>query len=332
MALRASFFLLLVGLSHGLSFQSFRDGDVTALRANETAGQSHRIPKQILFTGHEEKFIDAPFHTQTRIKTFMQFNPDLKMVWMGDNGCYKYIKTHCGYDMAYYFIKHHGVKTGSHRGAICRTCFLHREGGFYMDHDVQLLFRLEDYVQPRTTFMAVQGANGGMLDSLIAATPKNEVLAHTLRHIGLWGKGQSPPYGKQNHMGSVSLMRGLKSTAEKGCKQDGAVKLAECGFDGLQLSKGKTCHLADEHMWICGHHHAFQLYKEKKITCDHVNSECSSVRKHNAKKKKKGEGDYLLRAIYSPNYPMKGKFMNWKEDVLVGWPHREECPNPSCTF
>merc|ERR1719247_1409089 len=116
-------------------------------------------------------------------------DPQIRVRWLDDQGCLKYLNTHFKPQYADMLRKE---RRGSFRGDICRAAVLYREGGFYTDLDLELRIPLTKVVDKTTTFMSCFTADNAILNALIATTPRNPVMRETLKELRKWYADEVP--------------------------------------------------------------------------------------------------------------------------------------------
>mmetsp|Transcript_76766 Transcript_76766/g.159716 ORF Transcript_76766/g.159716 Transcript_76766/m.159716 type:complete len:365 (+) Transcript_76766:163-1257(+) len=233
-----------------------------ASEASSTASTSSfvgRIPAQLLLTAKESKLEALPAAVQRNVKATLARSPGLRLRWLGDSDCESYIETHYDHELAQYFKNE---RRGSFRGDICRACVLAREGGFYLDLDVELNVNLPSLVDEKTTFVSAFTEDNAILNAIMATTANNPVLLETLGEIRAWYNGtasHSDQSTSDGWMGPVTLLRGLRKIVQKGCQ-------------GLDFQHARTL------QWSCGEQ-AVRLYREQRVDCFHgATKECPGRR------------------------------------------------------
>ena len=198
---------------------------------------------------------------------------------------------------------------GSFRGDLCRAAVLYREGGFYVDLDVELLVPLTTMIGVSTTFLSAFTADGAILNAIMACTPYSEVLYATLVELRKWYRGTVPRKAdpvvdgrgtSSEWMGPLTLHRAVMEVIQTTCP-------------GMQLIPGSQLD------WTCGPE-VFRFYVERELQCSVLDrtSECSLQR---ARSPFTG----LRYGIFTPQLPSEGN-----ERQLIGWPRFEACRRWGC--
>merc|ERR1719473_1937409 len=116
----------------------------------------------------------------------LTLNRDLKPVHFDNAACSDYLAKNQQGDLARIFSDY--IKKGEGRFAsdVCRAYYLYKEGGFYLDNDVELIKPLSELVEPETTFMSVWESQpvkdsfytlrGGVLNAVMGAAPGSKII------------------------------------------------------------------------------------------------------------------------------------------------------------
>jgi mannosyltransferase OCH1-like enzyme len=166
--------------------------------------------------------------------------------YFGDRACHSYISKYYDTELVGMFD---AATPGYYRGDICRAAVLYREGGYYMDVDVQLIGPVSRLVEASTTFMSVYSIFGDVFNGLLAAEPQSEILGETLQMIRKWYRGEIPRECHQGLMGTRTMHCALKKIMKKTCP---SVSLATMKQSQLQ--------------WECGQHN-IRMYREGNLDC-----------------------------------------------------------------
>jgi hypothetical protein len=183
-----------------------------------------KIPRQVILTGAHNNFWEV-MQSRGSILAELGISPDMHVRYFNNFACRKYLKRHFSF-MVEYFDKE---DNGSYRGDICRTAVIAKEGGFYIDLDMQLRTPLESLVDDSTTFMSARSATFGCLNAIIASVPNNPVMLHTLENMRKWYSGEASQMGQ---LGTATMQRGLGEVMSAECPQvlwQEAVQQFECG-------------------------------------------------------------------------------------------------------
>jgi len=158
--------------------------------ARSFSSWSAKIPLQIVMTSKEEsaRTLPPPVLANLRKTLALEVEPKPYMRWLDDQACLRYVGDHFGRLFKWRLMNE---PRGSFRGDICRAAVLYREGGFYVDLDVQMRVPLTTLVDNNTTFMTAFTADGAILNAIIATEPRNPIMAETLRELRRWYDGES---------------------------------------------------------------------------------------------------------------------------------------------
>ena len=224
------------------------------------------IPRQLILTGPGSFLHDLPLEIRRNVEEIISANPGLNIQWFSDADCYSYISYYYDSELAGMFRREF---RGSFRGDLCRAAVLYREGGFYVDLDVELLVPLSTMIGVSTTFLSAFTADGAILNAIMACTPYSEVLYATLVELRKWYRGAVPrkadvtvdgAFTRSEWMGSLTLHRAVSQVIQSSCPE---VHL----LPGTQLD------------WTCGFE-VLRFYDEKELHCSVLEgtSECSLQR------------------------------------------------------
>jgi len=268
----------------------------------EPQPSSPRIPRKLVLTSKQASADGLPESVQANLRRNLALDPDMEMRWLDDPACSDYLKEHFGPRFA---ERLESEPRGSFRGDLCRAAVLFREGGFYIDLDVQLHMPLARLVDNDTTFMAAFTVDGAILNALVAAEPRNAIMAETLRELRRWYDGESSHHPDEEAekttnewMGPVTMLRGLRSVMQNSCP-------------GVQLEQFR-----EEPKWVCGAQR-LRFYDERELDCysgeDSV--ECPPSRRN-------AEFAGARFGIFVASSPDKRD--------LVAWPRFESCEDWGC--
>lgn len=185
-------------------------------------GAAEKIPLHLIMTGVEDDLKDEPDVTIESVRHTLLENRALKFRWFGDRACEKYIEAHYDREMIHIFTSEHH---GPYKGDICRACILYREGGFYMDNDIQLTVPIQTLVNSETTFMSITSIMGGIMQAVIGVTPESEIMKETLEEIRRWYRH---PFPSTLPMGPVTMLRGLQGVMKRRCPEE-SQRTSFCG-------------------------------------------------------------------------------------------------------
>mmetsp|Transcript_10474 Transcript_10474/g.19284 ORF Transcript_10474/g.19284 Transcript_10474/m.19284 type:complete len:406 (+) Transcript_10474:87-1304(+) len=269
---------------------------------------TQRIPSQLVLTGRNASLDGIHPAALANIKNVSARSPNLSIRWLGDQACLEYLSKHFDDELQQFF---RNEVHGAFRGDICRSAVLLREGGFYMDLDVQLVMPLTALIDNATTFMAVYEAPemsvGGMLNALMAVEPGSAVMNATLHEIRRWYRKEVNTTG---WMGPVTLMRGLHKVVRD-----------TCPCESVNLRK-KVLHWHDvEPQWQCGSHF-FRFNVQRHLLCENPGSG-RPYRASECPESRRTSRAYAVR---------QGFFMPGRKRQLIGWPRPAWCSKSGCGY
>jgi hypothetical protein len=286
------------------------DNDTTSnfLLATDSGKDNIKIPKQVVLTGPLPTFKDI-FHLRRSANLFswLGLSQDLYVRYFNDSHCRAYIERNYDAELTSYFDSE---KFGSFRGDICRTAILAREGGFYIDLDMQLRVPLTQIVDDATTFMTARSYISGALNALIATTPENPVMSATLSHIRKWYRNETGNDDKlvALGLGPVTMERGLEEVIKKNCRQRSWKK------EGKQFA--------------CGPLTTMRFYTELKMrNCWHWGRVMCPSRRYKGPTPFEGL-TYGLFAGAKDDVFRSGRRM--REQNFIGWTRAEDCHKLGC--
>lgn len=255
-----------------------------------------QIPDQLVMTGGPATPGEMPGPVRQNIVSMILLQNQarkkqgllpIRLRWLSTDTCHSYIKKHYDKDLVHLF-QH--AEPSFYKGDICRTAVLLREGGFYMDVDMQLSEPFLNLVDKDTTFMSARSKIGGLLNGLMAAAPGSPVLQNTLNFMRKWYTSGAHRDRHSGLMGTNCTLRGLEKVIQDNCPD---------------LSLKATGGILQ---WSCGDH-VIRLYEEKELRCSGSLSpspECPIERKQ--------ARSFLARiGIFRPEQPQR----NSRE--LIGW-------------
>jgi len=263
-----------------------------------------RIPRQLVMTSKEASpdTLSPPVLANLRHTLKLEGEPQLYMRWLDDAACTEYLAEHFGQSFKYRLLNE---PRGSFRGDICRAAVLYREGGFYVDLDVQMRVPLSSLVDDNTTFMTAFTADGAILNAIIATEPRNAIMAETLRELRRWYDGESSHYASYEEdtsnewMGPMTMLRGLRTVMSRHCPNS-------------YLPEMRT-----RHKWTCGSQRLV-TYDERELNCiDPADpGECPPSRA-NSTFPGAQFGLFVAGPMFGPR-------------KLVAWPRFEACKDWGC--
>mmetsp|Transcript_136822 Transcript_136822/g.249421 ORF Transcript_136822/g.249421 Transcript_136822/m.249421 type:complete len:356 (+) Transcript_136822:93-1160(+) len=273
-----------------------------------------RIPRQLILTGRSDSLQDMSVDVQQNVQLLLERNPDMRVQWFGDSRCAKYISKYNSKRL-FYLFKHE--PRGALRGDICRAAVLYREGGFYVDLDVDLRLPFHKLVDNSTTFMSVlesQEDGGGVLNAIMAVEPKSHVMHHLLRRLQKWyshvRSGPKKEYRMALRMGPMTLRLAVIFAMAEACPGETIdERQQQANTDRAVLQ------------WKCGAH-AFRFYVQRRLRCKEGQSygpEVCTPARMNASNLWQNWLDY---GIFTPGSVADSK--------LIAFPHSEWCTELGC--
>lgn len=258
--------------------------------------QALRIPRQLVLTAKQASLDELPKPVQENIRRTLSLSPGVHLRWLSDDQCHTYIQSYYDQEMVRIFAEE---VRGSFRGDICRACVLAREGGFYLDLDVQLKVPLEELVDPNTTFATAYTEDGAVLNALLAASPGNAVMKEVVNQIRMWYTNAVEHQDWQTTsewLGPVTMLRAIREVSKRDCSGE--------SHDEAALQ------------WKCGPH-VFRMYREADLDCysdtEDSNIECPPIRRDS-------EFNGVRFGIFTPS----------PEHRIVAWPRFETCRDWGC--
>jgi hypothetical protein len=290
-----------------------RDMKCTSLRRKGKARGKAAIPNQLILTGATESIDEINPQLRNGIDKVLSNNPWLKLRYLGDGACSRYVREH----FKYLADDYDNEPRGEFRGDICRTVVLFHEGGYYMDLDLDLRTPLSELVDNQTSFVSAFSMTnavarqrmygGSMLNALMISVPNSKILASTLYHMISWYRGDpSVPWGQTAsiYVGTVTLWRGLAGVMACNCPQER--NLDQLWFD----MKNETNQVPLQ--WSCGQD-SIRLYMERRLQCKNISTECPEERANST-------FDLVRYGIFEP-----GPARN-----LIAWSRPAWCNVPGC--
>eukprot|EP00405_Crypthecodinium_cohnii_P038778 CAMPEP_0206537342 /NCGR_PEP_ID=MMETSP0325_2-20121206/7264_1 /ASSEMBLY_ACC=CAM_ASM_000347 /TAXON_ID=2866 /ORGANISM="Crypthecodinium cohnii, Strain Seligo" /LENGTH=466 /DNA_ID=CAMNT_0054034679 /DNA_START=265 /DNA_END=1661 /DNA_ORIENTATION=+ len=271
----------------------------------------HWIPRQLILTSKSGRLEDLPRAVQKNIEHNIALDPDIKLRMLGDAECQAYISQHFGAELSSFF---EAEKHGSYRGDICRSCVLAKEGGFYLDLDVQLKFSLLSLIDNHTTFMSVLSEPDlSLLNAVMAAEPQNPIVTQVVEELRKWYRDEVPHTDRETSsewMGPVTLRRATEN-----------VTAWLCGKKVIPLQNRNL-------QWNCGTQR-IRLYEEQRLPCfygdddDGDDSDCPPARRFS-------DFEGLRYGIFEPAH-RKSESNPKPKPKLVAWSRFEACQQWGCS-
>jgi len=260
------------------------------------------IPDQLIMTGKQGTYEEMPNEVRTNILKMLSLENEARkpkgqspmhLRWFGDDSCRQYLKDHFDEELSKIFDE---AAPGYYRADICRTAVLAREGGFYLDVDVELNQPITNLVDEKTTFMSAYSMHGDILNALLAAVPESPVMLKALDEMRNWYKNNENTNASHGLMGTQCTYRGLHQLTKD-----------DCPDVNLKAMRSKL-------QWHCGKN-AIRLYEEKEMLCWSLTSEECSIEREEA------SSWFHRLGLFVPDSGVKG------HRTLVGWP-RFLCQDP----
>mmetsp|Transcript_99438 Transcript_99438/g.176391 ORF Transcript_99438/g.176391 Transcript_99438/m.176391 type:complete len:684 (+) Transcript_99438:105-2156(+) len=299
-------------LSYGQTLQLFnetflgehKEASFVSQGEHSKPNQLRRIPHQLILTGPQATFGDLPERVKSKLLNVLKSEPAMRVLWFSDTSCRRYIHAYFSMRILNMFTT---AQYGHYRGDICRTAVLLREGGFYMDLDVELTMPLHSLVGETTSFMASyedefkqEGRNVAVLNALMGVEPESPVMHHALHEMQEWINRED------FKMGPVALGRALNSVLYEDCPQE-------------RLKTRRDHALLHETAleWNCGKQ-KFRFYVQLPLNCSGSHPdpiECSPSRRTSAY-------DGVKWGLFAPGLKRQ----------LIGFPRSEWCEDEGCNL
>lgn len=255
------------------------------------------IPSQLVLTAKQSSLDQMPQAIQFNVKRNMQMSPELRLRWLGDCDCLEFIRKHYDDELARFYSQE---LIGNLRGDICRAAVLAKEGGFYIDVDVEMKEPLTSLVDNHTTFLAgVAAPHGIMFNAIMAATPGNEIMTGSVEEIRSMYR-QHGAGAMITLLGCTALTQALAKIRHRDCAENYAPSHA--------FAK-----------WTCGKE-VVRLFDERKYNCD----------PYEADRREEDCPPSRTAAMWSFEGAQWGIFSSWPEDKLVAWSRMHECTSYGC--
>jgi hypothetical protein len=168
-------------------------------------------------TGKYPTINSLPPEAFKNLQNTFQFLGGITLRYLSDAECIQYLESHFDAELVnYYKAEQHG----SFRGDICRSALLLREGGYYMDLDVQLHVPLASLVGPTTTLMSVYAFVPStvaepvpmILNALMAMPPGSFMMQRVMSEVKTWYRLQ-----RQGLIGPVLMAEALTLMIHQNC-------------------------------------------------------------------------------------------------------------------
>jgi len=140
--------------------------------------QVRAIPNRLVLNYKVDLLKDplaSPKHSEN-IKKTMAIYKDMQVEFLDDEGCAKAIESAHSSALAKYFREE---TFGPYKSDICRLAQL-REGGYYMDNDLEAISDLRDLVPAQAAFVSVAQGNKDIFQALIGVAPEHPIIRRAL--------------------------------------------------------------------------------------------------------------------------------------------------------
>jgi hypothetical protein len=136
-----------------------------------------RVPRRVVMT-YSSASVDAlPPPMRAVVRAWREANPDVELVYYGDDAARAFLVAHYGSDAARAWD---ALRPGAYRADLLRYGDLLRHGGVYADIKCELRAPLASLVGPRGT-LVVDRWDIGVWNGFLAAPPGAEWLRHALQ-------------------------------------------------------------------------------------------------------------------------------------------------------
>jgi mannosyltransferase OCH1-like enzyme len=109
------------------------------------------IPSQLFVTTKDGTPDRLPEALRRNVERNVELNKDLELTWYGDAECLSLLNSTYP-DAAELF---QSLRHGANKADLCRAAYLAKNGGFYLDTDVELKVPLSSLVGPETQFLTL---------------------------------------------------------------------------------------------------------------------------------------------------------------------------------
>lgn len=175
------------------------------IQPHECKGQP--IPKRLVQTWYKPAR-ELPAFV---VKAARAFAPGFVHSYYSDADCIRYLQVNYGDKHAQMF---RDLRCGAHKADFFRYCFIYREGGVYMDIDMQPLttiHRVMERLPPGTIVTCIDVEQTGIFQAFLAAPPKHPLFDELIQEFfskNVETHKGSPPYSYfTKHMGHVLKRR-----------------------------------------------------------------------------------------------------------------------------
>ena len=163
------------------------------------------VPKTLMQTWHMP-LTDIPAKVAARIKLC---SPGFLYRYFDDAACHKYLETHYSSAHAAVFDD---LRCGAHKADFFRYCYLYREGGVYIDIDLEPLETIPNILrglEPGTMVTSLEHSGRGIFQAFVATPPNHHVFRELISEFfrPLVKKGRHEYSHFTHHMGAVLCRR-----------------------------------------------------------------------------------------------------------------------------
>ncbi len=191
----------------------------------------HKIPKKIFQTWKSRYLTEKVYN---HVRKLIDMNPDYDYYLFGDYECREYLKR---YFTSEYLAAFDDIVPGAFKADFWRYAVLYREGGVYIDIDLDILYPLDSFIPKDTDFVSVKDRcppthPNGIYQAFIATIPLHDFLSCSLQLC--LSNVQSIYYDKQTCLG-------ITGPRMMGTAMNGALKRdVETGFSQGEFSFKNT--------------------------------------------------------------------------------------------
>jgi len=237
-----------------------RSSEISLTHVIINSPSAFEIPKQIITTGWPEHFQQLEQADKDNVMNTLEKNQGFKLRYLGDLACHDYLKKFFPRSPLKDFYKQE--KDGRLRGDICRAAVLLREGGHYVDLDVEMEMSFAE-VMAGVDFASVKSP-WGYFNGIQAGPANHPILQLSFEsleeHYKTQGVGKWPA-------GCLALTQGVGKFSSQ-CKGTELVtgEVVSCAEHKIRIMKELDCHNAatgcppdrvDDHF---GGGHQFGIY------------------------------------------------------------------------
>ena len=169
------------------------------------------IPRRLIQTWHSPASALPP----RVIRTARAFSPGFVHTYFSDATCVKFLEKNYGPRYVQRFLE---LRSGAHKADLFRYCYLYKNGGVYMDIDLEPkvdIAKVMEGVPPGTIVTCLEPRRTGIFQAFLAAPPGHPIFKTLISEFFSHRVGTSGPrfYGYfTRHMAhSTGRMEGLSS-------------------------------------------------------------------------------------------------------------------------